>query len=298
MTRDDWSDLAVFLAIAETGSFTRAGQRLNVTASALSHAMRDMERRLGVRLLNRTTRSVAPTAAGASLLARLRPATADLEAALEGLNESRDRPAGIVRVTAHRTAAEHDVLPRLARFAEDYPEITVELSIEDGLVDIVADRFDAGVRHEQKLEQDMVAVRIGRPIQTAIVASPAYFARHAPPTLPEDVRRHRCVNYRYTSSGMVHLWRFVRDGREVAIEAPGLFVTNDVGLLLAAALDGLGLACLAEPQVARHVESGALVRALQDWCPFIPPNHLYYSSRRQTSAAFAAFVAAMRRGVD
>ena len=294
MDRETWSSLAIFAAIVDAGSFTKAAGSLGVSPSALSHAMRKMEARLGVRLLNRTTRSVAPTEAGEQMLARLRPAMSDVEAALEGLNAQRDRPAGRVRISAHRTAAVHAVLPRMAQFAEDYPDIMVELVVEDALVDIVSDRFDAGIRHEQMLDQDMVAVRIGGPQRTVIAAAPRYFARFSAPDTPHDLQRHRCLNYRYTSSGSLHLWQFIRDGRPFAIEAPGAFTTNDVNVLVEAAVSGIGIACLSEPQAARHIASGALVPVLQDWCRTIPPNYLYYPSRRQVTAALRAFIAALR----
>ncbi len=297
MDQETWPDLAIFAAIAELGSFTKAAVRFGVSASALSHRVRAMEARLGVRLLNRTTRSVAPTAAGEQLLARLRPAIGEIAAALEGLNEQRDRPAGRVRINAHRGAALHAVLPRLAAFADAYPDITVELVIDDGLVDIVAERFDAGVRHRHVLEQDMVSVRVSDPVQLCVVGSPGYLARFGVPGMPGDLLRHRCLNYRYQTSGAVHDWQFVSGGQVLAFVAPGPFVTNDADALMEGALVGLGLACVTEPQAARHVASGALVRVLQEWCPAIPANYLYYPSRQQMSAAFTAFVGAMREGV-
>lgn len=294
MKREDWSDLAIFTTIVEQGSFTRAASRMGVSPSALSHAMRALEARLGVRLLNRTTRSVAPTAAGEQLLERLRPAMAEIQAALEVLNAGRDRPVGRVRVSAHRMAAVHGLLPRLSRFADDYPDIEVELVVDDGLVDIVAERFDAGVRHEQMLDRDMVCVRIGETQRLAVVGAPGYLARFGTPLVPEDLLRHRCLNYRYTSTGAVHRWRFERDGRDVATAAPGTFTTNDAEVLLEAALGGMGLACVPESQAERHLAARSLTRVLEGCCPLLPPNYLYYPSRRQSSAAFVAFVNAMR----
>ena len=296
MRREDWSELVTFAAIAEQRSFTRAANVLGVSPSALSHAMRAFEARLGVRLLNRTTRSVAPTEAGRNLLQKLRPAMAGVEAALEALNDGRDRPAGRVRVSAHRTAATHVLLPRLARFADDYPQIEVELVIEDGLVDIVAGGFDAGVRHEQMLDADMVCVRIGPAQRLLIVATPDHLARSGMPLTPEDLMHHRCLNYRYTSSGVIHPWRFERHGREMVIAAPGPFVTNNVDVLLEAALRGIGVACVPESQAERHLAAGTLASLLREWCPLLPPNYLYYPSRRQNSAAFAAFVKALQDG--
>ncbi len=290
----DWSELAAFAAVAEERSFTRAAARLGVSPSALSHSLRSLEARLGVRLLNRTTRSTAPTEAGEALLARLRPALGEVEAALEGLNAGRDRPAGRLRISAHRTAAMHTVLPRLAAFTRDNPEITVELAVDDSLADIVAGRFDAGVRHEQRLEQDMVAVRIGGPVPVVVAASPAYLREHGTPLTPDDLPRHRRLGYRYTSSGALHRWAFEHEGRSFTVEPGGPLLSNDVDVLLQGALDGMGLACLSEPQVTAHVEAGRLLRVLEPWCPLTPANHLYWPGRRQQTAAFRAFVEAMR----
>ena len=263
MERGDWSDLAVFAAIADTGSFTKAAARLGVSASAVSHAMRTMEARLGVRLLNRTTRSVAPTDAGERLLARLLPAMDEVAGALAALDAQRERPSGRVRISAHRAAAMQCVLPRLARFAIQFPEVTVELVVDDGLTDIVAGRFDAGIRHEQMLDKDMVSIRLGEAERLAIVAAPAYFARSPPPRRPEDLLGHRCLTYRYTTSGVIHRWRFEREDRAFSLDAPAGFVTNDIDVLLEAALRGIGLAILPHSYARRHVESGALVSVLR-----------------------------------
>ncbi len=287
MRRENWSELATFAAIVEQGGFTRAAATLGVSPSALSHAMRALEARLGVRLLNRTTRSVAPTAEGASLLARLRPAMAEVEAALEDLKAGRDRPVGRVRISAHRTAATETLLPRLARFADDYPGIEVELVVDDGLVDIVAERFDAGVRHEQTLDDDMVCVRIGDAQRLAVVATPAHLACHGTPERPEDLLRHRCVNYRYTSTGAIHRWRFVRDGEHFALAVAGVLLTNDADLLLEAALCGIGLACVPESRAERHVAAGTLTRILRDWCPLLPPNTCTTRAAARTARRFA-----------
>ena len=294
MQRDTWADLATFATIADQHSFTRAAALLGVSPSALSHVMRGLEARLGVRLLNRTTRSVAPTEAGEQLLARLRPAIVDLDVALSDLDARRDRPAGRVRVTAHRTAALHTVMPGMARFAAEYPDVQIELAIQDGFVDIVADHFDAGVRHEHVLEQDMVSVRLGEGHRVAFVASPAYIAQAGQPEAPRDLLRHRCLGYRYTSSGRLHPWRFERQGETIALDPPCAFVSNDVDVLLQAALDGMGVACVAEPQITALVEQGRLLRVLDDWCFTLPPNYLYYPSRRQMSAGLRAFIDAMR----
>jgi DNA-binding transcriptional LysR family regulator len=294
MKRTDWPDLAIFAAIADARSFTGAAARMGVSASALSHAMRGLEDRIGVRLLNRTTRSVAPTAAGDVLLASLRPAMTGVADTLRRLEGQRDAPAGPLRITAHRTAAAQCIVPHLDRFAGAFPQVDLELVLEDGLTDIVAGRFDAGVRHEQKLELDMIAVRIGVAQRTAIVASPGYFASRPPPQHPDDIRHHRCLNYRHTSSGAIQRWQFVTAGHTRTVDAPGQFVSNDADLIVQAALAGAGLACVLEGQVAADLGSGRLIRVLEQYCPLVPANHLYYPGRRQISAALRAFIDTLR----
>lgn len=294
MDRDLWSGLAVFAAIVEAGSFARAAIRLGVSASALSHSMRALEAKLGVRLLDRTTRSLAPTGAGEDLLLRLRPAMASVEGALGALDAARAQPAGRVRVNAHRAAAVHVVLPRLADLARRHPDVAVELVVSDGFVDIVAERFDCGVRHEGGLQRDMISVRVSAPVPLAFVAAPAYLTTHAAPLTPDDLGGHRCLCYRYTSSGTIHVWEFERDGRRGERAIPGSFVTNDVDVMRDAAVAGLGVACLPRPHVDPQVAAGLLVEVLPGWAPILPPNHLYYPSRRQPTAAFSAFVDALR----
>ncbi|MBB2964507.1 LysR family transcriptional regulator [Methylobacterium sp. R2-1] len=294
MDRDLWSGLAVFAAIVEAGSFARAAVRLGLSASALSHGMRTLEAKLGVRLLDRTTRSLAPTQAGADLLQSLRPALASVEGALGALEMNRERPAGRIRVNAHRPAAVHVVLPRLTGFAVSYPDIAVELVVNDGLVDIVAERFDCGVRHEGELQRDMISVRISDPVPLVFVAAPAYLEACEAPGAPDDLGQHRCLCYRYTSSGTIHVWEFERNGRRFERAVTSSFVTNDVDVMRDAAVAALGIACLPRPHVNGHLGSGALVEVLAGWAPVLPPNHLYYPSRRQPSAAFRAFVEAMR----
>lgn len=294
MDRDTWSELAIYGAIVEAGGFTRAAPGLGLTPSALSHRIKALEARLGVRLLNRTTRSVAPTAAGERLLAQLRPAIQNLDAALAALDEERARPSGRLRISAHRSAATQVVLPRLTRFARDYPEITVELVVDDGLVDIVAGGFDAGIRRQPSLEQDMVSVRLDEPVRLNMVASPGYVARHGRPQTPQDLLNHNCLNYRYPTARLIHRWTFERDGQTSALDVPGGFVTNDIDILVAAALEGLGIACVIESQAAGHLASGALVSLLDDWRPSLPPNHLYYAGRRNVPPALRAFIDAMK----
>jgi DNA-binding transcriptional LysR family regulator len=294
MDRDLWSGLAVFAAIVDAGSFARAATRLGLSPSALSHAMRTLESRLGIRLLDRTTRSLSPTPAGEALLARLKPALASVEEALGDLNDGRDTPAGRIRVSAHRVAAIYAILPRLADFAIAYPAIAVELVVDDGFVDIVADRFDCGVRHAMTLQGDMIAVRISDPVPLVFTAAPAYLAAHGTPAHPDDLAAHRCLGYRYTSSGIVPRWAFERDGQSFERTVRGDFITNDIDVMRDAAVAGLGITCLPLPHAAQQLAEGTLAEVLAGWAPVLPPNHLYYPSRRQPTAAFRAFVDAMR----
>lgn len=296
MDRDTWADAAVFAAIAEAGSFTRAGVRLGVSASALSHRMRAMEGRLGVRLLNRTTRSVKPTEAGEQLLASLRPAIRDVDEALTALGAGRERPAGRVRVTTHRSAAFDLVLPRLSGFAETYPDIRVEVVVDDGLADIVAQGFDAGIRRRPSLEQDMISVRLDDGVPLRMVASPTYLRTFGTPETPQDVPGHRCLSYRLPTAGSLYPWTFERDGETLSIEPPQSFLTNDIDMLCEAARAGLGLAWITAAQAAPHLASGALVSVLEEWCPGLPPNYLYYAGRRHLPPALRAFIDAIKAG--
>lgn len=294
MDRETWADAAVFAAIAEAGSFTRAGTRLGVSASALSHRMRALETRLGVRLLNRTTRSVKPTEAGERLLASLRPAIRDLDEALIALSADRERPAGRVRVTTHRSAAFDLILPKLSAFAETYPDIRLEVVIDDGLADIVAQGFDAGIRRRPSLEQDMISVRLDDGVPLRLVASPAYLASFGTPDTPRDVQGHRCLSYRLPTAGSLYPWTFERAGESLSIEPPQSFLTNDIEVLSDAARSGLGLAWITAAQAAPHLASGALVSVLEDWCPVLAPNYLYYAGRRHLPAPLRAFIDAMK----
>jgi DNA-binding transcriptional LysR family regulator len=296
MDRDLWSGLAIFAEIVEAGSFAAAAKRLGLSASAVSHAMRVLEARLDIRLLDRTTRSLAPTSAGDALLQRLRPAIASVEEGLGLLDTVRRRPTGRVRVNAHRPAAVHLILPRLPALARDCPEVSVELVINDGLVDIVAERFDCGVRHAVALQGDMIAVPISAAMPLVFVASPAYLEEHGRPNTPDDLGCQRCISYRHTTSGALHRWDFERNGTAFQRSVPTSFVTNDVDVMRDAALRGLGIACLIAEQAAAYLASGDLVEVLPGWSPVLPPNHLYYPNRRQPSAAFAAFLNAMRAG--
>ncbi|MDQ2105497.1 LysR family transcriptional regulator [Azospirillum isscasi] len=294
MNRNDLSDLAAFAVVAEEGSFTRAAARLGMSQSALSHAMKALEDRLGLRLLARTTRSVSTTEAGQRLLRTLRPALDDIAAGLAAVGELREKPAGTIRITTGKHAAVRLMWPALSRFLADFPEVQVELSIDSSLTDIVASRFDAGVRLGEQVEKDMIAVRIGPDIRAAIVGAPSYFARRPVPCAPQDLAGHDCINYRFTASGAVYVWEFEEKGQPINVRVSGSLVSNDMDVILAAALDGRGLAYVFEDEVAEHIAAGRLVRVLDDWCKPFPGYYLYYPSRRQIPPALAALVDALR----
>ncbi len=298
MDRNRWADLVLFAAVAQAGSFTRAAAELDLTPSAVSHAMRQLEERLGVRLLNRTTRSLAPTQAGERLLATLRPAVADVDGAIATLLANRERPAGRLRISAHRSAAFGHVVPRLARFERDYPDVELEIVVDDDLVDIVAERFDAGIRRSPALEDDMIAVRLDEGEALHFVAAPAYLARFGTPAEPADILRHRCVNYRYPSSGRPHRWDFVRGAERLTLDVPAIFLTNDVDLLKEAALSGLGLAIMLGSMAEEPLAEGRLIDLLPQWRSAVPANHLYYAGRRNVSPALRAFIDAMKAPVE
>ncbi|MBB3931921.1 DNA-binding transcriptional LysR family regulator [Kaistia hirudinis] len=285
-----FSELVSFTAVARECSFRRAAVRLGVSPSALSHTIRQLEERLGVRLLNRTTRSVAPTEAGLALLARIEPAIAELEGAVSVVGAFQSRPSGRLRINLPRLAAELVLAPLLADFAEAYPEIRLELIVDDALTDVVAESFDAGIRQGERLHQDMVAVRLTPSIKMAVVGSPAYFARRSPPVTPADLGRHACINYCWTATGAVFRWPFEGpDGPfEIAVEGP--LTLNDTGLLRDAALRGVGLAYLPEPSTARDVEEGRLVRLLESWSRSFSGFFLYHPGRRQTPPPLRALI--------
>jgi DNA-binding transcriptional LysR family regulator len=294
MHREDLGDLTVFIAVAEERSFTRAAAKLGSSQSTLSQTIRRLEARLGVRLLTRTTRSVSPTDAGLRLLERLGPAFNQIDLELSALNELRDKPAGAIRITASQNAAETILWPTLRRLLPEYPDITVELSVDAGLRDIVADRFDAGVRLGEQVANDMIAVRIGPDLRMAVVGSASYFARRPKPLTPLDLTAHNCINLRFPTMGGLYAWEFEKDGRELRVRVEGQLTLNDGGLILDAALDGLGLAFLLEDRVRQPLADGRLVRVLDDWCPFFAGYHLYHPSRRQLSPALALLVDALR----
>ena len=287
--RIDPSDLATFLAIARHRSFRAAATELGVTASALSHALRNIEERLDVRLINRTTRSVALTEAGARLFERISPAFRDIADALEDLNSFRGRPAGTLRFNAARQSAQLVLLPIVTRFLKAFPEVQVEIVVNDALIDMVAAGFDAGVRFGEIIAADMIAVPIGPRHRFAVVGSPAYFKSHKPPATPHDLKDLPCIRYRFTS-GTIYRWEFERGGVELEIDVGGPLTINDQDLMLDAALDGAGLAFVFEAQATELIARRKLVRVLADWCPAYPGFFLYYPSRRQLPAALRAFV--------
>jgi DNA-binding transcriptional LysR family regulator len=294
MRQGDYSDLAAFMAVAEEGSFTRAAASLGVSQSALSQSIRALEERLGIRLLARTTRSVSPTEAGERLLQGLRPAFEDIDGQLSALTALRDKPAGTIRITTFKHAAMSVLWPALTALMQEYPDIRAEISIDDGLTDIVAGRYDAGIRIGEQVEKDMVAVRIGPDIRMAVVGAPSYFARWPAPQNPRELREHHCINYRQTSSKGLYVWEFEREGVPLEVRVDGPIIVNDAGIMVTAAIEGFGLAFLFEDQVAGEIEEGRLVRVLADWCPPFPGYHLYYPSRRQLTPAFKLLVEALR----
>jgi DNA-binding transcriptional LysR family regulator len=294
MLRENLNDVLAFLAVARYRSFTRAAAKLGVSQSALSHTIRGLEARLGLRLLARTTRSVAPTEAGERLLKTLGPRFDEIEAELAGLSELRDKPAGTIRITSGEHAAEAILWPALAKLLPSYPDIKVELNINYGLTDIVAERYDAGVRLGEQVAKDMIAVRIGPDFCMAVVGAPSYFARRPKPKHPQDLTAHDCINIRLPTYGSIYAWEFEKRGRALKVRVEGQLVFNNIALRVNAALAGLGLAYLSEDQVQEHVAEGRLVRVLGDWCPPFSGYHLYYPSRRQAAPAFALLVEALR----
>jgi DNA-binding transcriptional LysR family regulator len=294
MLRENLNDILAFLAVARDRSFTRAAAKLGVSQSALSHTIRGLEARLGLRLLARTTRSVAPTEAGERLLRALGPRFDEIEAELAGLSELRDKPAGTIRITSGEHAAEAILWPALAKLLPRYPDIKVELNIDYGLTDIVAERYDAGVRLGEQVAKDMIAVRIGPDFRMAVVGAPSYFARRPKPKNPQDLTAHDCINIRLPTYGSIYAWEFEKRGRALKVRVEGQLVFNNIALRVNAALAGLGLAYLSEDQVQEHVAEGRLVRVLGDWCPPFSGYHLYYPSRRQAAPAFALLVEALR----
>lgn len=296
MARRNLNDLLAFVTVAREGSFTRAGAALGVSQSALSQAIKALEERLRIRLLTRTTRSVSPTPAGERLLLAIGERFDEIEAELDALTELRDKPAGTVRLTCGDHVLRTLLLPRLLPLMHRYPDIAIEFDISYGLRDIVADRFDAGVRLGESIDRDMVALPIGPKLRMAAVASPAYFQRQPPPKAPADLTAHNCINMRFPTAGGLYVWEFERRGRQVNVRVEGQAIFNASPPIVQAALDGLGVAFLPEDEFAPHIEEGRLLRVLQDWCPPFSGYHLYYPSRKQHSPAFALVVEALRTG--
>jgi DNA-binding transcriptional LysR family regulator len=294
MRREELVDLNAFLTVAEQGSFTRAAARLGTSQSTLSHTIRRLEDRLGVRLLTRTTRNVAPTAAGDRLIATLKPALDDISAELTALGELRTNPAGRVRITTSEHAAHSVLWPSLERLLPDYPDIDVELNIDAGLTDIVDQRFDAGVRLGESIAKDMVAVRISPDLCMAVVGAPSYFDRYERPHTPQDLGGHHCINLHLLSAGGLYAWTFKKGGRELRVRVEGQLISNDIAMIVRATTAGFGLAYVIEDRVSAELADGRLVKVLEDWCPTVPGYHLYYPNRRQHSAAFSLLVERLR----
>jgi len=294
MKREELGNLAMFLAVAEERSFTKAAAKLGISQSALSHTVRRLEAKLGLRLLTRTTRSVAPTEAGERLIETLRPAFDTIDDKLATLTELRQRPGGTVRITSSAHAARAVLWPVIDRLTAENPGLNLEVSIEGGFVDIVADRYDAGVRLGEALEQDMIAVPIGPKLRMAAFASPSYLARQGTPLTPYDLAYHNCISLRMSTSGGLYAWEFERGGKELRVKAEGQLVFNDAQLIITAALAGHGIAFMIENHVINHFSDGSLVRVLDEWCEPFDGYYLYYTSRRQPSPAFKIVLEALR----
>lgn len=294
MTIESYDQLAIFAAVAQERSFTRAAARLGMSQPALSRAMRQLEERLGVRLLARTTRSVSPTEAGEHLLRVIAPRFEEIDSELALLSEFRDKPAGKLRITAGEHSAITILHPVLARLLPDNPDLSIEIIIDYGLTDIVAEGFDAGVRLGEQVAKDMIAMRIGPDMSMAVVGSPAYFSRHPKPLIPSDLMAHNCMTLRMPTHGGLLLWEFEKGGQELKVRVEGQLVFNNIAMRLEAVLQGLGLAYMPEDLVREAVAQGRLVRVLEDWCEPFSGYHLYYPSRRQSSPAFTLLRDALR----
>lgn len=294
MLKDNFNDLLSFMVVARERSFTRAAAQLGVSQSALSHAMRNLEARLEVRLLTRTTRSVAPTEAGEQLFMRLSPHLLEIEQELTALRDTRDRPAGNIRLTAGEHAMSAVLWPVLKPFMAQYPDINVEVTVDDGLTDIVDGRFDAGVRLGEQVAKDMIAIRIAPDMRMAVVGSADYLHRFGVPETPEQLDQHRCINMRLPTRGGLYAWEFERDGRELRVRLDGQLILNSLPQRIDAAENGLGLAYVPEDAVQDALAEGRLVRVLEAWCPAFAGYHLYYPSRRQHTSAFSLLIAALR----
>ena len=294
MQRGNFNDILAFVAVARERRFTKAAAQLGVSQSALSHTVNGLEARLGLRLLTRTTRSVSPTEAGERLLFTVAPRFEEIEAELEALSDLREKPAGTIRITAGEHAVETVLWPKLVKFLRDYPDINVEISIDQSLTDIVAQRYDAGVRSGEQVAKDMIAVRIGPDMCMAVVGAPSYFVKNSAPKKPQDLTDHNCINLRLSTRGGLYAWEFEKGGRELKVRVDGQLIFNSTGATLNAAVAGLGIAYVPEDLIKPHVAAGRLRRVLEDWCQPFPGYHLYYPSRRHSSPAFALLVDALR----
>jgi DNA-binding transcriptional LysR family regulator len=294
MPQENFNDLVAFVMVAREESFTKAAVKLGVSQSALSQTVRGLEERLGLRLLTRTTRRVSPTAAGERLLHTAGPRFEEIQAELTALTEMRDKPAGTVRITAGEHAAISVLAPALDKFLPDNPDVKVEITVDYGLTDIVAERYDAGVRLGEQVAKDMIAVRIGPEMRMAVVGAPSYFRQNPWPEKPEDLTRHNCIQIRMPTHGNILSWEFEKDGHELRVKAEGQLVFNNIAMRLDAVKRGLGLAYMPEDQVANQFADGELIRVLEDWCAPFPGYHLYYPNRRHTSPAFALVIDALR----
>lgn len=294
MQRTNLNDLMAFLTVARERSFTRAAAKLGLSQSSLSHIIRDLEARLGIRLLTRTTRSVSPTEAGDRLLNSVGPRLEEVESELSALAELRDKPSGTIRLTATDFATDAILMPKLDRFLRDYPDIKVEIITDYGLRDIVAERYDAGVRSGEQVAKDMIAVRIGPDMRMAVVGTPSYFKHRPEPKRPQDLIAHNCINLRLPTHGGLYAWEFEKGKRELRVRVEGQLTFNGTPQMLNAALSGFGLAYVPEEMVQPYIAKGRLKRVLEDWCEPYSGYHLYYPSRRQPSAAFALLVDALR----
>jgi DNA-binding transcriptional LysR family regulator len=294
LPRDNLNDLVAFLAVARERSLTRAAAKLGVSQSALSHTIRQLETKLGIRLLTRTTRAVSPTEAGQRLLENIGPHFEEIEAQVEALGVLRNRPTGTIRIAASDHAIDYVLWPKLRKFLPKFPDIKLELVLDNGLTDIVTERYDAGVRMGYQLAQDMISARIGPDFCLAVVGAPSYFAKNPKPEHPKNLVDHRCINFRLPSSGGLYAWEFEEKGREIKIRVEGQLAFNNIFNVLQAALDGFGLAYIPEEIILPYVKQKRLVRALQKYSPHWDGYHLYYPSRRQSSPAFTALLEALR----
>ena len=294
MPRTDFNNLQTFIVVARERSFTRAAAQLGVSQSALSHCIRGLEEKLGIRLLTRTTRGVSPTEAGERLLASIGPYYEGIESELTALSELSGKPAGTIRLSAHDHAASTILWPKLAKLLPQYPELKLEININYGFIDIVAERYDAGVRQGDQIARDMIAVRIAPDMRMAVVGSPAYFSTHSKPRTPHELTEHNCANLRLPTYGGLYAWEFAKDGKELQVQVQGQMIFNTTPQMLTAAEEGFALAYVPEDLVARQIAEGRLIRVLEDWSPAFPGYHLYYPSRRQQSPAFALVVEALR----